>query len=56
MFATCSFVVGCIRPGPDERILWRQRFKCFGDMDAPDWILAEIAVLAKLVGRANDGA
>ncbi len=26
-----------------------QRFKCFGDLDAPDWILAEITVLAKLV-------
>mmetsp|Transcript_81831 Transcript_81831/g.119944 ORF Transcript_81831/g.119944 Transcript_81831/m.119944 type:complete len:195 (-) Transcript_81831:257-841(-) len=24
------------------------RFRCFGDMDAPDWILAEISVLAKI--------
>ena len=25
-----------------------QRFRCFGDLDAPDWILAEIMVLAKI--------
>jgi hypothetical protein len=25
-----------------------QRFRCFGDLDAPDWILAEISVLAKV--------
>jgi len=24
------------------------RFKCFGDLDAPDWILAEISVLSKI--------
>jgi len=25
-----------------------QRFQCFGGLDAPDWILAEVSVLAKL--------
>jgi hypothetical protein len=35
--------------GSNEKIFLLQRFKCFGDLDAPDWILAEITVLAKLV-------
>lgn len=25
-----------------------QRFKCFGELDAPDWILAEISVLSRI--------
>ena len=31
-----------------DRAVPLQRFRCFGDLDAPDWILAEISVLAKV--------
>ena len=35
------------RPALSAAVLL-QRFRCFGDLDAPDWILAEISVLAKV--------
>jgi len=28
---------------------WFQRFRFCGDLDCPDWVLAEISILSKLV-------
>ncbi len=39
-------------PFPTYNNVFFQRFKCFGEMDAPDWVLAEIAVLSKIVSNS----